>query len=210
MDAGNTHKGKFIVFEGMDGSGKSTAIELAYNYLKFLNIPVIRVRVPGGTNEGERLRSILLDGDPDLEVVSEFMLMQVTRIETYNKVIKPAINAGTWVICDRFNTSSYVYQHAVKGMSYKLMNSIIEQTTPDRLIDLNVLIRRPFDDVLKHLDTKIKDHFEAMSVEKLERAYTEYEMHALSADDPWTVIDNIGTLDELTSNIEQIIDGMNK
>ena len=197
--------GKFIVFEGMDGSGKSSAVEMAYNHLTELNVPVILVRVPGGSRVGEQIRSILLDSESNLELVTEFMLMQATRIEAYNKIIKPAIDRGTWVICDRFNTSSYVYQSKVKGLDNRFVQDLIESTTPQIIVDHSVLIRRPFVDILRCLNAKNKDHFESMSVEKLREAYGEYNWHASSVDEPWTIIENDSHLNDLELKIKQTL-----
>jgi dTMP kinase len=196
-------KGKFIVFEGMDGSGKSTAVQLMHDRLMELDIPTIWVRIPGGTYAGENIRKILLDGASDLEITTEFMLMQATRIETYNKIIKPSIERGVWVICDRFNTSSLVYQSKVKGLSYNFVNQLIEETTPSSIIDLHVYILRPFDDVLKYLDTKNKDHFEAMGCDKLQIAYNEYDYLSSSVIEPWITLDNDGSLNDLEEKINK-------
>lgn len=197
--------GKFIVFEGMDGSGKSSAIEMACKHLEELNIPVSFVRLPGGSRVGEQLRSILLDGESNLELVTEFILMQASRIEAYNKTIKPAIDRGNIVLCDRFNTSSYVYQSKVKGLSNRFVQDLIETTTPQIIVDHSILIRRPFDDILASLNKKKKDHFESMSDEKLKEAYDEYNWHASSIDEQWSIIENDGTLKDLEANIKKII-----
>ena len=197
--------GKFIVFEGMDGSGKSTAIQLMYDRLRELDIPVERTRIPGGTDISEQLRAILLSEHSHLEPETEFLLMQATRIETYNKIIKPAINNGKWVLCDRFGTSSYAYQYAAKGVNRGLVSDTIWYTTPESEIDYSIYIRRPFDDIIAHIDTKDKDHFESMSRDKLLRIYNEYEYRTSDAFETWITINNDKTLDDLKSSIDTAI-----
>jgi dTMP kinase len=196
-------KGQFIVFEGMDGSGKSTAVQLMYEKLQEQDIPVQLVRIPGGTNVGEKLRSILLDGSSNLEPESEFLLMQATRIEAYKKVIKPAIDSGTWVICDRFCTSSYAYQYAAKGVSRSLISDLMGITTPASKIDCNIYIRRPFDDIISYLNVKDKDHFESMNTDKLRLIYNEYEFQATDVYDTWVTINNNGNLNDLQNKINE-------
>ena len=104
-----THK-KFIVFEGNEGTGKSTHIKFASDYLTQKKIDHIVTREPGGTSFGESVRSILLDKNSDLDSLSEAMLFYASRVFNYNNTILKALNNNKYVICDRFHYSTLVYQ----------------------------------------------------------------------------------------------------
>ncbi len=103
-------KGKFIIFEGNEGTGKSTHIRRLSEYLDSINHKHIVTREPGGTDFGEKIRAILLDMKSELDPLSEALLFYSSRIMNYRKIILEAINRGETVICDRFHFSTIVYQ----------------------------------------------------------------------------------------------------
>jgi dTMP kinase len=104
-------RGKFITFEGLDGCGKSTQLRRLAGALKREGIEVVETREPGGTPIGERIRSILLDSSTSgLTPLAEMALMFASRAQQIQQLILPALNAGKWVLCDRFTDSSEAYQ----------------------------------------------------------------------------------------------------
>lgn len=104
-------QGYFITFEGGDGSGKSTQIKKLKSFLEGEGFDVILTREPGGTEIGEKIRKIILDPDnSEMSAVTEAMLYAASRAQHVAEVIKPAIDAGKIVICDRFIDSSIAYQ----------------------------------------------------------------------------------------------------
>lgn len=100
--------GKFITFEGGEGSGKSTQSKMLYDHLNDKNVKVLLTREVGGTSEAEKIRDILLHSH--LLPMTEIMLVMAARFEHLNKIIIPALKQGTWVICDRFVDSTAAYQ----------------------------------------------------------------------------------------------------
>jgi len=108
----STHKrGRFITFEGLDGCGKSTHLERLAGVLRSEGLEVITTREPGGTPIGERIRAVLLDSRTQgLAPLTELALMFASRAQQIAEVIRPAIEAGTWVLCDRYTDSSEAYQ----------------------------------------------------------------------------------------------------
>lgn len=115
-------KGIFITFEGIDGCGKSTQCELLKNYLTDNGVDFIFVREPGGTVIGERIREILLDKkNSQMTARTELLLFEAARAQITDEVIKPALDAGKIVICDRFFDSSSAYQGMARGMGMEFV-----------------------------------------------------------------------------------------
>ena len=110
-------KGIFITFEGIDGCGKSTQCELLKNYLEGIGKEFIFVREPGGTVIGERIREILLDKkNTQMTARTELLLFEAARAQITDEVIRPALDEGKIVLCDRFFDSSSAYQGMARGM----------------------------------------------------------------------------------------------
>ena len=103
-------KGKFITFEGADGGGKSTQVQLAAEWLRKQGYDVITTREPGGTVLAEKVRELVLDPALPLNTTSQSLLYLAARSEHVEKVIRPALDAGKVVLCDRFSDSTLVYQ----------------------------------------------------------------------------------------------------
>jgi dTMP kinase len=105
--------GRFITFEGLDGCGKSTHLERLAGVLRADGLEVVATREPGGSPTGERIRGILLDSRTSgLAPLAELALMFASRAQHISEVILPAINRGSWVLCDRYTDSSEAYQGA--------------------------------------------------------------------------------------------------
>jgi dTMP kinase len=107
--------GRFITLEGGEGAGKSTQARLLAEALAGRGQPVLRTREPGGTPGGERLRALLLDPAADWTPLSEALLHVAARAQHVAQTIRPALTAGTWVVCDRFSDSTLAYQGYGQG-----------------------------------------------------------------------------------------------
>lgn len=129
-------KGKFITFEGIDGVGKSTQIQLLAAKLQKLGYEVVVTREPGGTKVAERVREIVLDAQLPLSTRSEALLFMASRSEHVEKIIRPALTAGKVVLCDRFCDSTFVYQgvHCDVDMLRKLNLIATDGLMPDTTI----------------------------------------------------------------------------
>ena len=110
-------RGIFITFEGLDGCGKSTQLERLAAVLRSEGVDVLTTREPGGTANGERIRSILLDsGTTGLTAMTELALMFASRAQQLEELILPTLERGTWVLCDRYTDSSEAYQGGGRGL----------------------------------------------------------------------------------------------
>lgn len=141
------NKGKFITIDGVEGAGKSTQIELICSYLHRKGIEVVRTREPGGTDIGEKIRSVLLDVDnKEMHSDTELLLMFSSRNELIQNKIIPALNEGKWVVSDRFTDASFAYQGGGRMLSLdriaKLENWVLGSFKPDLtfLLDISVEI----------------------------------------------------------------------
>ena len=133
----------FITFEGGDGSGKSTQVNLLKDYLDNLNFETIKTREPGGTPSAEILRDLLTTGEVEKWApMSEALLMWASRYEHLIQVIEPALNSGKNVICDRFYDSTYAYQGVAHNLGIdkmeKLKKIIIGDIEPDVTFVLDI------------------------------------------------------------------------
>ena len=136
-------KGKFITFEGCEGSGKSTQLSLFKNYLEENKIDYIFVREPGGTAISEKIRNIILDvSNKEMTSECEALLYASARAQLVKEKILPALEEGKLVFCDRFIDSSFAYQAYARGLGMEYVSSInsyaINNCMPDCTLFLNI------------------------------------------------------------------------
>lgn len=135
--------GKFITFEGGEGSGKSTQIQLLKDHLQSKGYDVIVTREPGGTPDAEEIRHLLVNGDPaKWDAMTELLLMFAARRDHLVKKIWPAVKKGVWVLSDRFADSSMAYQGYAHGLGQEkvqaLYDLVIGQYKPDLTLILDI------------------------------------------------------------------------
>jgi len=132
--------GKFITFEGGEGSGKSTQLELLHMALDASGVDHIVTREPGGSPGAEQIRKLLVSGDKDAwDADTETLLFYAARLDHIQKIIKPALAAGKLVICDRFADSTRVYQGIAKGVSEDYIQSLHHLTLGNFAPDLTFI-----------------------------------------------------------------------
>ncbi len=134
----------FITLEGIEGSGKTTQIKHILRFLRDCGHSVVATREPGGTPIGEKIRGILLDPDhKNLCAPAELLLYVADRVQHIHQVIRPALEAGRIVICDRFSDASIVYQGAARGMDAGLIGRLHRLAGADLRPDLTLLLDLP-------------------------------------------------------------------
>lgn len=110
-------RGRFVVLEGVDGTGKSTQIETAVAFLQEQGLEVVWTREPGGTELGNSIRSVLMNYyETPMPAMSELLLFAAARVAHVQQVIRPALARGAWVICDRYVASSHAYQGKLRKL----------------------------------------------------------------------------------------------
>lgn len=165
----------FITFEGIEGSGKSTQRQLLVNYLEQQGIPYVVTREPGGTEFGVHLREVLLSKDSRITTNrSELFLFAADRTEHINQVIKPALNDGKWVVCDRYIDSTFAYQYGGRQHPKQDVLDIIRLTQaiePDITFYLDVSV----EEGLKRASSRgILDRFEQETLDFHDRVRLAY------------------------------------
>lgn len=164
---------KFITFEGSEGCGKSTQSEMLFRYLKAKGKKAIYLREPGGVKVSEMIRGILLDPKNKISPVAETLLYMAARAQVVEEIIKPAIDAGKIVICDRFMDSTIAYQGFGLGVDIKLIKSMGNFATQGIKPDLTIFLDLPVKSGLKYRHN-CKDRIEQRSVgyhEKVRKGY---------------------------------------
>ena len=137
-------RGMFITVEGVEGVGKSTNMEFIADRIKAAGIDVLRSREPGGTPMAERIREMLLQhGDEPLPDLAELLLFFASRTLNIENAIRPALAAGTWVLCDRFTDASRANQGAGRGLDMDRINTLAEWAHGDLNPDMTVLLDAP-------------------------------------------------------------------
>jgi len=133
-------KSFFITFEGGEGTGKSTQAKILYDYLIFNKIETVLTREPGGCEESEVIRELLVNGSPDKwDSITEALLHNAARREHIIKVIQPSLQNNKVVICDRFTDSTMAYQGQGQGVDQLFLTSLIREVTENIIPDLTFI-----------------------------------------------------------------------
>lgn len=139
-----------ISFEGIEGCGKTTQITLAADYLKKQNIPVITTEEPGGTPLGRRIRKLLLSRGPfDICAEAETLLFLAARAQHVRDVIRPGLERGRWILCDRFSDATAVYQGGLRGIDEAWIRRLDAFATSSLKPDLTLLFDLPVETGLR-------------------------------------------------------------
>lgn len=195
-------RGLFLTFEGVDGAGKSTHVEWAVEQIKARGITVISTREPGGTAVGEKLRELLLHQPMGLEC--ETLLMFAARAQHIQDVILPALNAGAWVVCDRFTDATFAYQGGGRQMGTERIAALEQWVHPDLQPDNTWLFDVPLDVARERLDrTRDKDRFEQEASAFFLRTREVYLDRAQNQPERFTVIDATQSIEDIRIKLTQ-------
>jgi dTMP kinase len=148
----------FITFEGIDGSGKSTQIQLLKEMLEKRNYVVTILREPGGNILSEQIRQLLLDSKEQVDPRCELLLFTAARAQLVSSVIRPALEAGNIVICDRYIDSSVAYQGYGRGLSIESIESINDFATAGLIPDITFIFDLSVDDAAKRAGFRSNDN----------------------------------------------------
>lgn len=198
-------RGRFITLEGIDGAGKSTHLETIAQTIRSHGNQVLTTREPGGTPLGEKLRALILDQEMGLE--TETLLMFAARREHLERVILPALDAGVWVVCDRFTDATFAYQGGGRGLAQSRIARLADWVHPNFAPDLTVLFDAAPEIAAKRLAGAPghRDRFEQEDREFFARVRATYL--ALAASDPrrFILIDATGEQSAISKMIQDML-----
>lgn len=200
----NNKKSKFITLEGIDGAGKSTQLNWLAEHLRSQGRNVLVTREPGGTPLGEKLRELLLHQSMHLE--TEALLMFAARREHLDKVILPALQAGNWVISDRFTDASFAYQGGGRGLDEGKLRILEKWVQQDLQPDLTLLFDVPVEISRQRLSSNSSlDRFEQEKQDFFQRVREAYLKRAAQFPSRIRVIDSRQSVGDIQSELEEII-----
>jgi len=193
-------RGHLVSFEGMDGAGKTTQLELLAERLDGDRVPVMRLREPGGTPLGERVREMLLDRKLQRTPSAELLLFAAARAELVHRLILPAIEEGWIVLLDRYADSTRAYQGYGLGMTEDTVESAINLATEGLAPSLTILLDLDPAKGLRRLQT-VFDAIEERSTSFLDRVRRGFLDIAHREPDRWLVLDASRSIPELAGEI---------
>ncbi len=199
-------RGRFISVEGIEGVGKSSNISALVSHVEAAGYEVLKTREPGGTPVAEDIRSLLKDrGDEPIPEITELLLMFAARSLNVNNVIRPALDAGKWVISDRFTDSSRAYQGGGRGLPMDTIDQLADWVHGDTWPDLTILLDAPVAIGMSRASSRgAPDRIEREKHDFFERVRACYLALAAAEPDRIVVIDTTRPLVDVQADVELV------
>lgn len=196
-------RGKFITFEGIEGVGKSSNMAVLVACIEAAGHKVLTTREPGGTPFAEDIRDILMNrGDEPIPEIAELLLMFAARSFNVNNVILPALEAGTWVVCDRFTDSSRAYQGGGRGIPMDTIDRVADWVHGDTWPDLTILLDAPVEIGMARAGKRsAPDRFEQERHDFFQRVRECYLQIAANEPERFVVLDTTRGIEEVQADV---------
>jgi len=197
-----------VTFEGGEGAGKSTNLEYVRNRLEAAGVPLLLSREPGGTALGEKIRALLLDPDnKGMSCDAELLLMFAARAEHLSSVIMPALQRGTWVLCDRFTDATYAYQGGGRGIGSERIALLEDWVQGGFQPDMTILFDLPIDVGMQRARQRAQlDRFEQEQLSFFEAVRASYLERARHDPRRFRVVDASLELATVQQQLDKIVD----
>lgn len=205
-----SNKGKFITFEGGEGVGKSTQVKILVDRLKQNGIDVVLTREPGGSPGAEEIRNLLVKGGTDKwHPKTEALLHNAARAEHVNRTIKPALDAGKWVISDRYVDSTLAYQGYGQGVDLDTLLKLHQLSTDDFWPDITIVLNG--NELLRaqereEVNANKEDRYERMGDDFHNKLQASFLDIAAKNPDRCQIISADGTIEEVAERVWNIIE----
>ena len=201
--------GQFITIEGIECVGKSTNAKFIETMLNKKGRKTLVTREPGGSGIGEKIRNILLFEKKDtLSPMTELLLLFAAREKHINEIIKPALENGTWVICDRFTDASFAYQGFGRELGFEKVNQLKALIQKDFEPDLTILLDAPLEVITSRRKLNPNDRFESEDKKFFGRVRNGYLELAKIFEDRVKVIDASQDIENVQNQITTLINSM--
>ena len=202
-----TARGRFITLEGSEGVGKSTNSKLIESLLREHGVDVVATREPGGTSFAEDLRGVLLARRAEaVSALAELLVVFAARAQHLERVIRPALAAGRWVVCDRFTDATYAYQGGGRGVAEADIALLERLVHPDLQPDLTLYLDLPVDVGLARVDAAQRDRFESETRAFFDRVRAVYLARAARLP-RFATVDARGSLAEVDARVRATVAG---
>jgi len=203
-------RGKFITFEGIDGSGKSTQMRMLANELRFRGFKVMPTCEPGGTPLGRRLREAFLETEENVSPLAELLLFAADRAQHVNFLVKPALEEGKIVISDRYSDATFAYQGAGRGFPELTVNQIIQLATSGLKPNLTLFFDLPIEKALLRTNNRTdageqKNRMDKETTGFYTRVREGYLKIAAKEPERFLVIDADGSTNEVQMRVVDIV-----
>ncbi len=202
--------GRFVTLEGIEGAGKSSHLDSVEQRLRQAGKRVLKTREPGGTPVAEKIRSVLLDKDNrDMSHDAELLLVFAARAEHLDTVIRPALRAGTWVVCDRFTDATYAYQGGGRRIDQRRIAALEQWVQGDLRPDLTLVLDLPVEQGLERAKHRSQaDRFELETVEFFERVRQNYLERAKASAGRMRVVDASTSREQVRAQIAATLEAL--
>jgi dTMP kinase len=199
--------GKFITLEGIEGAGKTTQLHFIRQLLEARGQPVVTTREPGGTALGEEIRELLLDHrHTGMTADSELLLMFAARAEHLVRHIKPALESGAWVLCDRFTDATYAYQGGGRGVAWERIAALETWVQGPLRPDLTLILDLPVEAGLRRAGSRSEpDRFERETKAFFEAVRAAYLRIARQEPERVQIIDAAPAPARVSARVEQLL-----
>lgn len=203
-------RGKFITFEGIDGSGKSTQLRMLASELRVRGLNVLTTMEPGGTPLGRRLRESFLETEETVAPLAELLLFAADRAQHVELLLKPSLDEGKIVISDRFADATFAYQGAGRGFSETLVNQLIEIATSGLKPDLTLFFDVSIENALKRTDARTeagekKNRMDLETREFYSRVREAYLRLAAEEKSRFRIVDANGSVGEVHKSVLEVV-----
>jgi len=199
--------GKFITFEGIDGSGKSTQLRMLTGDLRQRGVDVITTCQPGGTPLGRRLREAFLETEETVAPLAELLLFAADRAQHVEFLIKPALAEGRIVISDRYADATYAYQGAGRGFPEKMVNQVIDIATEGLKPDLTIFFDITVETALRRMSARGEkaNRMDLETADFYDRVRAAYLSIAEREKNRFLVIDANGAMEQIHAKVVEIV-----
>lgn len=200
--------GKFITLEGTEGVGKTTNLIHVRNWLERQGIDVVVSREPGGTPLAEEIREVLLaQRNEAFDAVAELLLIFSARAQHLSGVIRPALERGAWVLCDRFTDATYAYQGAGRGLDKATILQLEAMVQQGLQPDLTIVLDIDVETGLQRASHRgVLDRFEREEVSFFERVRAGYRERVVAAPERYALVDAGNPLEDVQRQIDQVLE----
>lgn len=207
-ERGNMKKGLFITFEGADGCGKTTQINLLKKYLEENGQNVLLTREPGGKGLGEKVREILLNYDGPVSDRCESFLFLADRAQNVDVIVKPALAEGKIVLCDRHTDSTVAYQGYGRGLDLEKIHMLNNLATGGKKPDITFVFDVDIETSMKRVGNE-KDRMESAGREFFNKVRNGYLEIAKSEPERVKVVDSTRSIEEVHKDVVGIVEKLN-